>query len=55
LVVKLRKAGFDPAFEKSGDMTRVVLAGVPDRDLASVKQKLGNAGFGDYLVKQETR
>lgn len=54
LVSKLRADGFSPAFEKTGTMTRVVLAAVPDGDLAAVKDKLAKAGYRDYLVRQES-
>lgn len=54
LVVKLRKEGFDPAFEKNGDMTRVVLAGIPDSYLEKTKEHLKKAGYFEWLVKQET-
>lgn len=54
LVSKLRADGFSPAFEKTGTMTRVVLAAVPDADLAAVKDKLAKAGYRDYLVRQES-
>jgi rare lipoprotein A len=54
LVIKLRKAGFNPAFEKADSMTRVVIAGIPDAELAATKEKLRLAGYADYLVRQES-
>jgi rare lipoprotein A len=54
LVVKLRSDGFSPAFEKTETMTRVVLAAVPDAELAAVKEKLAKTGYRDYLVRQES-
>ncbi|MBN2811103.1 MAG: septal ring lytic transglycosylase RlpA family protein [Spirochaetales bacterium] len=54
LVVRLREAGFDPAFEKFGEMTRVVLAGVQNAQLDDVKARLKKAGYGDWIVKQES-
>ncbi len=55
LVVKLRSEGFNPSFETSGSMTRVVLAGISDAELASTRRKLDSAGYGEYLVRKETR
>lgn len=54
LVIRLRKDGFNPAFEKSGALTRVVIAGVPDRELAATRSRLDSAGYGQYLVRQES-
>ena len=54
LVVKLRKEGFDPAFEKNGEMTRVVLFSIPDSYLEKTKEQLKKAGYFEWLVKQET-
>ena len=53
LVVRLRKDGFNPAFEKTGNLTRVVLAGIPDSSLSGIRAKLDTAGYGEYLVRQE--
>ena len=53
LVVRLRKDGFNPAFEKTGNLTRVVLAGIPDASLSGTRAKLDTAGYGEYLVRQE--
>jgi rare lipoprotein A len=53
LVVRLRKDGFNPAFEKSGDITRVVLAGIADTELSVIKTRLGKAGYDGYLVRKE--
>ena len=55
LVVRLRKDGFDPAFEKTDTVTRVVLAGVSESELEGYKTKLQNAGYSDYLLRQESR
>lgn len=54
LVIKLREAGFDPAFEKTDKMTRVVLSGIRDAQLAETKEKLKACGYKDYLVRQES-
>jgi len=53
LVIKLRSEGFDPAFERSAGMIRVVIAGVEDRDLAAMRERLSKAGYVDYLIRQE--
>lgn len=55
LVVRLRKDGFNPAFERTETMIRVVLAGIPDRDLSGFREKLDKAGYGEYIVRQEAR
>ncbi len=55
LVIKLRNEGFNPVFETSGAMTRVVLAGIPDSELQTTRRKLDSAGYGEYLVRKETR
>lgn len=55
LVVKLRNEGFNPAFETSGSMTRVVLAGILDSELTATRRKLDTAGYGGYLIRKETR
>lgn len=54
LVIRLRKDGFNPAFEKSGALTRVVIASIPDRELAATRSRLDTAGYGQYLVRQES-
>lgn len=54
LVIRLRNDGFNPAFEKTGTLTRVVIAGIPDRDLAATRTRLDSAGYGQYLVRQES-
>jgi rare lipoprotein A len=54
LVIRLRKDGFNPAFEKVGALTRVVIAGVADSDLAAARARLDSAGYGQYIVRQET-
>jgi len=53
LVVRLRKDGFNPAFEKTGSLVRVVLSGIPDASLSGTRAKLDKAGYGEYLVRQE--
>jgi rare lipoprotein A len=52
-VVQLRKDGFNPAIERNGTMTRVVLAGIPDSALGPMKDRLAAAGYGNCLVRGE--
>ncbi len=54
-VVKLRKDGFNPAFERAGAMTRVVLAGMQDAELHSTRTRLEGAGYAGVLVRQEVK
>lgn len=53
LVVRLRKDGFNPAFEKTATVTRVVIAGIGDGVLAGIRGKLDHAGYTGYIVRQE--
>ncbi|ULQ60634.1 septal ring lytic transglycosylase RlpA family protein [Brucepastera parasyntrophica] len=54
LVHKMRQEGFSPAFERTTSVTRVVLPGIPEKDLENVKAKLTAAGYTDFLIKQES-
>jgi len=53
LVIQLRKDGFNPAIERTESMTRVVLAGIPDSALGSMKDRLAAAGYTNGLVRGE--
>lgn len=53
LVIQLRKDGFNPAIERTESMTRVVLAGIPDSALGSMKDRLAAAGYANGLVRGE--
>lgn len=55
LVVKLRKDGFNPAFERTSTVIRVVLAGISDEELGAVRGRLDSSGYSDYLVRKESR
>ena len=55
LAVTLRKQGFNPAFEKTASMIRVVLPGIADTDLSATRARLDSAGHRDYLVRTESR
>ena len=54
LVVQLRKAGFDPAYERTEKSVRVVLPGIQPYDLEKVKEALANHSFTDYVIRQES-
>jgi len=51
---RLRNFGLSPAYERNGAYYRVVLAGLRAGDISSVAQALGNAGFREALIRQET-
>lgn len=53
LVIQLRKIGFEPAYEKTENNTRVVLYGIRPEDLEKVKKVLELNSFKDYILKQE--
>jgi rare lipoprotein A len=50
---KLKEQDLDPAYEKSGDFFRVVLAGLPPEEIESVAEKLGKAGCQEVLIREE--
>ena len=54
LVVQLRKAGFEPAYERTEKTVRVVLPGIQPDDLEKVKDALANHAFTDYVIRQES-
>lgn len=54
LVVQLRKAGFDPAYERTEKTVRVVLPGIKPDDLEKVKEALAAHSFRDYVIRQES-
>ncbi len=54
LVRTLREQGFSPAFEKAGNMTRVVLPGIDESTLAATRKRLDSAGYTGYLVRRES-
>ena len=53
LVRQIRAVGIEPAYERTEDAIRVVIAGVKDADLESVKSTLEGAGLYDYIVRRE--
>ncbi|MDR0707853.1 MAG: septal ring lytic transglycosylase RlpA family protein [Treponema sp.] len=50
---KLKNVGLSPAYERSGDLYRVVLSGIKADDVQAVAQKLGQAGFTEALIREE--
>jgi len=51
---RLRNSGLSPAYERNGAYYRVVLAGLRAGEIPSIAQVLGNAGFREVLIRQET-
>ncbi|MDR2313728.1 MAG: septal ring lytic transglycosylase RlpA family protein [Spirochaetaceae bacterium] len=51
---KLKNAGLNPAYEKYNEYYRVVLSGIKNADLRSVAEKLGQAGFREAIIKEES-
>ena len=49
----LVNAGFNPAYERYGDVYRVVLAGIRAPDMTEVARLLGAAGFAEVMVREE--
>ena len=50
---RLRSAGFSAAFERFGDMYRVVISGVKAYEIPAVARGLGNAGFETVWIRRE--
>jgi rare lipoprotein A len=50
---KLKNAGLNPAYEKSGDLYRVVLPGLRAEDIAPVSEKLKSSGFTQAIIREE--
>lgn len=54
LVSGLRKAGLEPAYERTDTSVRVVLPGIRPSDLEKVKKALSEHAFTDYIIRQES-
>ena len=54
LVEDLRKIGFEPAYEKTDNVIRVVLYGIRTEDLEKVKNVLKINDFTDYIIRKES-
>lgn len=50
---KLKNAGLNPAYERYGDLCRVVLPGLKQEELVSVAERLGRAGFREAVLREE--
>jgi rare lipoprotein A len=50
---KLKNAGLNPAYEKSGDLYRVVLPGLTPGDIVPVSEKIKTAGFTQAIIRKE--
>ncbi|MDR0375812.1 MAG: septal ring lytic transglycosylase RlpA family protein [Treponema sp.] len=50
---KLKSVGLEPAYERSGDLYRVVLSGIRADDVQAVAEKIGRAGFTEALIREE--
>jgi rare lipoprotein A len=50
---KLRTAGLNPAYERHDDFYRVVLTGIKSEELRTLSVKLGSAGFGEAILREE--
>jgi rare lipoprotein A len=49
----LDQNGFNPLYEKSGEVTRVVLVSVPAVQLSSIRERLAKIGINSVLVRHE--
>jgi cell division protein FtsN len=45
--------GFTPAYERVGELYRVVLSGVRGQDMLEVARLLGYAGFREVIIREE--
>jgi rare lipoprotein A len=50
---RLKNAGLNPAYEKNGELYRVVLPGLRAEDIAPVSEKLKAAGFTQAVIREE--
>ncbi len=53
LVRIVRAAGLEPAYERSDETIRVVIAAIEDSELENVKGILREAGIYDYILRRE--
>jgi len=51
---KLKNAGLNPAYEQNGDLYRVVLPALPAGEISSIAQTLGDSGFREALIREES-
>jgi rare lipoprotein A len=50
---RLKKAGLNPAYEQSGELYRVVLAGLKANEIQTIAQILANNGFQEAIIREE--
>ncbi|MDR2177815.1 MAG: septal ring lytic transglycosylase RlpA family protein [Treponema sp.] len=50
---RLKNAGLNPAYERNGELFRVVLPEIPSKDVSGVLQTLTNNGFAEPLLREE--
>ncbi|MDR2494996.1 MAG: septal ring lytic transglycosylase RlpA family protein [Spirochaetaceae bacterium] len=50
---KLKSTGLNPAYERNGEIYRVVLSGIKADEVQAVAEKLGGAGFREALIREE--
>ena len=50
---KLKNAGLSPAYERNGDLYRVVLPGLRAGEIQRITQILGNIGYREALIREE--
>jgi rare lipoprotein A len=50
---RLKEKGLSPVYERNGDFFRVVLSGIPSKEMAAVLEKVQMAGFNDPLLREE--
>jgi len=50
---KLKGAGLSPAYEKNGELYRVVVPMVPSSELVRVAESMGAVGFVEVLAREE--
>ncbi len=55
MAAKLRSEGFNPELEKAGGYVRVILPKLRQGDLETVKARLLDRGYRDWLTKRENR
>jgi rare lipoprotein A len=50
---RLKNAGLNPAYERNGDLFRVVVSAIPSEEVNSALRKVGIAGFESPLLREE--
>jgi rare lipoprotein A len=50
---RLKNAGLNPAYERNGELFRVVISAIPSEEVNGALQKVGIAGFESPLLREE--